>query len=182
MVLIKRQETEFFHYWLLYTTCVYIISNFNYIPYICFLTFGLLQKNNNIYMYKKIRQFVNIKNFIFWCRIKTLSTPDRATGENSIIRHLCSGLMKPISGVFYSAKTLLYMTFRSKSLRFLTQGHKKVWPYLSITVLLGEAKGVCLTECQNVEKSAMMVFEIFSLVVKCLKFSPQKCCQVLRPK
>ena len=140
------------------------------------------KKNNNIYMYKKIRQFVNIKNFIFWCRIKTLSTPDRATGENSIIRHLCSGLMKPISGVFYSAKTLLYMTFRSKSLRFLTQGHKKVWPYLSITVLLGEAKGVCLTECQNVEKSAMMVFEIFSLVVKCLKFSPQKCCQVLRPK
>ena len=129
---------------------MYIISNFNYIPYICFLTFGLLQKN--IYMYKKIRQFVNIKNFIFWCRIKTLSTPDRATGENSIIRHLCSGLMKPISGVFYSAKTLLYMTFRSKSLRFLTQGHKKVWPYLSITVILGEAKGVYASQCVKMWK------------------------------
>ena len=158
MVLIKRQETEFFHYWLLYTTWVYIISNFNYIPYICFLTFGLLQKNNNIYMYKKIRQFVNIKNFIFWCRIKTLSTPDRATGENSIIRHLCSGLMKPISGVFYSAKTLLYMTFRSKSLRFLTQGHKKVWPYLSITVILGEAKGVYASQWVKMWKKVQWWF------------------------
>ena len=70
LVLIKRQETEFFHYWLLYTTWVYIISNFNYIPYLLSNFWSLAKKsicikNQAICKYKKFHILMQNQNIIY---------------------------------------------------------------------------------------------------------------------